>query len=283
MAKPSVPNIQETVRSVTNFLERKHIPYHVDDYCAEQLQLEGVPTCRALDIGHKSDLLIVVGGDGSLLNAARRVARDGTPVLGINRGRLGFLTDISPESIPEHLEAILAGQYIEEQRRMLKATIIRQAAPFEKAIALNDVVLYSGEIARMIEFEIWVDGVFVCSHRSDGLITSTPTGSTAYALSGGGPILHPALNAVVLVPMHPHTLSARPLVLSGDSVIEIRISADTDHVPLISCDGHVHLKTALGDTIRIEPLEKTLRLIHPTDHEYFSVLRNKLNWSARSA
>lgn len=282
MAKPSVPNIRDTVQRLLTYLQKNKLSIQVEYSCAEALELQGFDTTPKDQMGKKIDLLIVVGGDGSLLNAARTVVQDGVPVIGINRGRLGFLTDISPEDMERKLDRVLEGEFKEERRRMLQATVIREQAVITSAIALNDVVLYPGEIARMIEFEIWVDDTFVCAQRSDGLITATPTGSTAYALSGGGPILHPTLDALVLVPMHPHTLTSRPLVIDGTARIELRVLPDCDHEPLVSCDGQIHLRTNYEDIIRIERLPTELRLIHPVDHDFFTTLRNKLSWSAKT-
>lgn len=231
-------------------------------------------------IGAQSDLIIVVGGDGSLLNAARAVVADQIPVLGINRGRLGFLADILPNQIEQELGSILDGHYTQEQRFLLEAKVLRQGKIVMQGIALNDVVLYSGDIARMIDFEVFVNQRFVVRQQADGMIAATPTGSTAYALSAGGPILYPTLNAIVMVPLCPHTLSNRPIMVDGDSEIKLGITENAGLSPKLSYDGQNHFDLASGDEIFIQKHAFTLPLIHPLNHEYFSVLREKLGWNA---
>jgi NAD+ kinase len=204
------------------------------------------------------------------------------PVLGINRGRLGFLTDINPNEIDNKVTEVLNGHYIEEKRFLLNVRI--QAAKQKQTadIALNDVVLLPGDVAHMIEFSITINDQFVCNHRADGMIVATPTGSTAYALSGGGPILHPSLDALVLVPMFPHTLSARPIVVGAASVIQIKISDTNEKPPRLSCDGQKPIELPLGAIIEIQKNPQALRLIHPTDYNYFETLRLKLQWNTIS-
>ncbi|MEJ1354232.1 MAG: NAD(+) kinase [Candidatus Sedimenticola sp. (ex Thyasira tokunagai)] len=225
------------------------------------------------EIGSSCDLAIVVGGDGTLLHSARSLADYDIPLLGVNLGRLGFLTDISPSEMRRAIKQILTGHYEEEQRFLLTAEV---DGTFYTA--LNDVVIHKWNSARMIEFEVYIDGSFVDAQRSDGVIISTPTGSTAYALSGGGPLLHPSLNAIALVPICPHTLSNRPIVVSGDSTIEVRVSPniDTDHFRVTS-DGQTCLPLKSREvTIRKHP--HLVRLLHPHDHDHFNILRAKLGW-----
>jgi NAD+ kinase len=230
-------------------------------------------------LGEVSDLVIVVGGDGSFLNAARAVVPFNVPMLGVNRGRLGFLTDISPEDIEKDLTPILEGEYAKEQRSLIRVKIERDGRCIEEGDALNDIVLFGGSLARMIEFDITINKVFVVRQLSDGLIIATPTGSTAYSLSGGGPILYPTLNALVLVSMYPHTLSNRPIVIEDSSTIELRV-AETNITNLkISGDGQWHFELIPGDSIHIEKHPHQLILIHPKDYDYFSVLRQKLGWN----
>jgi NAD+ kinase len=231
------------------------------------------------ELGVDTDLVIVIGGDGSFLNAARVVVPHQVPMLGINRGRLGFLADVLPDSLEENLSAILEGHYIEEHRTLLTATINRENKKMAESTALNDIVLYSGSLARMIEFEVYINDQFVLRQRSDGLITATPTGSTAYALSGGGPILYPTLKAFVIVPMFPHTLTSRPIVVDYTSRIEIVVSKNNSIFPKLSFDGQIHFDLAPDDRIEIQKLESELKLIHPKHHDYFAVLREKLGWS----
>jgi NAD+ kinase len=279
MGKPQQPELQATLEVLVQFLKTFSIQIVLESHCHALLS-ESIAHYDADEIGKHIDLLIVIGGDGSLLKAARSVVKQGTPVLGINRGRLGFLTDILPQTIEEQLGPVLTGHYRKEDRHLLQTKIIRDGQIISESIALNDVVLYSGDIARMIEFEVYIDDTFVYKQRSDGLITATPTGSTAYALSGGGPILHPGLEALVLVPMHPHTLSSRPIVVKNQSHIKLHITPETQLEPRVSCDGQIHFTVKANDEIHIERYAKCLHLIHPNEYDYFNVLRNKLGWAS---
>lgn len=222
-----------------------------------------------------TDLAIVIGGDGTLLSSARELVDAGIPLLGINLGRLGFLVDISPDRMPEMVGAVLDGQYEEDRRFLLRCQVGDQPPQ----LALNDVVLHKWNIARMIEFETWVNGRFIDTQRSDGLIISTPTGSTAYALSGGGPLLAPGLDAIALVPICPHTLSNRPIVIQGDSKILISVcgKSDPEHVR-ITCDGQESVQFEAGDKLSVEKHPQPLRLLHPTGHDHYQILRAKLGW-----
>jgi NAD+ kinase len=227
------------------------------------------------------DLVIVVGGDGSILSASRKIASSNIPLLGINLGRLGFLTDISPDEIEARVVPVLAGDFKQTERFMLTAGISRNGEAIGSGTALNDVVLHPGMSVRMMEFELYVDGEFVYSQRSDGLIVATPTGSTAYALSAGGPLLNPELDAIVVVPLNPHTLSSRPIVLHGNAKIEIKVSSRHELHPLITCDGHDDFATEPGDTIRIHKHQHAISLIHPKDNNFYNVCRSKLGWGSR--
>lgn len=227
------------------------------------------------------DLAIVIGGDGNLLSAARTLALGKLPVLGINRGNLGFLTDINPHSIEEQLGPILQGQYHAEKRFLLATQMVRQKITLHEGNALNDVVLSQGGIGKMIEFEVYIHDQFVYSVRADGLIATTPTGSTAYALSANGPILHPELDAIALVPMFPHTLSSRPIVVKGDSSIKIVVAPHNQVYPRLSCDSQIHFSVAPGDEINIYKQKEQLTLIHPLDYCYYKTLRNKLQWGQK--
>lgn len=232
-----------------------------------------------VDVGSRADLAIVVGGDGNMLGAARVLSRFNIKVIGVNRGNLGFLTDLDPENFKEALSEVLAGNYIEEQRFLLEAEIHRHGQVKSKNAALNEVVLHPGQVAHMIEFEVYIDNIFSFSQRSDGLIVSTPTGSTAYSLSGGGPILSPSLNAISLVPMFPHTLSCRPIVVDSNKHIKLIIPPDNFGMQEISCDGQVSLPVSPGDEVHIFRSPNTLHLIHPEHYSYYHVLREKLGWS----
>ena len=233
------------------------------------------------ELATKADLVIVVGGDGSFLEAARTCVMANVPMIGVNRGRKGFLTDLSPQAIKLELEPILNGKYIEEQRFLLALSSndksLSQDTPL---IALNDIVLFNGSVAKMMEFEVSVDGKHVYRQRSDGLIMATPTGSTAYALSGGGPIVHPSLDAIVMVPMHPHTLSNRPIVLPASAKITLQVLPSRHPEPQLSFDGQVTLSAHTETEYEIKMFKQKLRLLHPKDYDYFHTLRSKLSWSA---
>jgi NAD+ kinase len=223
----------------------------------------------------KADLIITVGGDGNLLSAARIAAPNNVPILGINRGKFGFLTDIRPNEINKLIPEILAGDYHEEHRFMFNAKL---EGGDRILLALNDIIITPDNSSSMIEFEITVDNDFMCSQRSDGMIIATPTGSTAYALSGGGPILHSNLNSIVLVPMFPHSLNNRPIVLSGDSEIKITLPETSMAAARATADGQNDLPLAIGETMIIRKSKQSLRLLHPKDYSYFETLRGKLHW-----
>lgn len=227
------------------------------------------------------DLVIVVGGDGSMLGAIRALAGLDVPLLGLNRGRLGFLTDIPPEEMETGIGRVLAGEYQVSERFLLQAEVWRQGVVVAAGNAANDVVLHPGRSVRMMEFELYVDGQFVYSQHSDGLIVATPTGSTAYALSAGGPILQPQLHAIVLVPLNPHSLNSRPIVIGGDSVIEIRVGVRDELHPAITCDGQYELGTGPDDVIRVRRQHRPVRLIHPVGHNFYQICRTKLGWGSR--
>ncbi|WP_243976135.1 NAD(+) kinase [Vibrio natriegens] len=234
-----------------------------------------------VELGQNADLAIVVGGDGNMLGAARILSRFDVPVIGVNRGNLGFLTDLNPDDFQAALKAVLDGEYIEEERFLLEAEVHRHGQIKSHNAALNEAVLHPGQIAHMIEFEVYIDESFAFSLRADGLIVSTPTGSTAYSLSGGGPILSPSLNAISLVPMFPHTLSSRPLVVDGNRRIKLLVSPENRGTQEVSCDGQVSLPVSPGDEIHIYQSPNVLKLVHPKGYSYYHVLRNKLGWSSK--
>jgi len=250
---------------------------------ASMLPGHGLQVASKKLIGEICDLAIVVGGDGSLLGAARDLSKSSIPILGVNRGRLGFLTDISPEELEQRLARVLEGEYIEEKRFLLDTHVKRNGEPMGFGTALNDIVLHPGRSTRMIGFDLYIEGQFVYSQRSDGLIVSTPTGSTAYALSAGGPIMHPKLDAIVLVPMFPHTLSSRPIVVDGGSEIKLIIDEANETWPQVSCDGQQELACAPGDSISIAKKPFRLNLIHPSDHNFYATCREKLGWASTIA
>ncbi len=272
---------RDTVETVAKYLTDLGISVSIETKTAKTLKNCTSPTFLQDNLPKQTDLVLVIGGDGSLLNAAHLALPHDLPVLGVNRGRLGFLTDIHPNEL-DRIGAVLSGQYKMEERFLLSTTHHESNQNTHKDIALNDVVLLPGDLAQMIEFDIFVDDHFVCHQRADGLIVATPTGSTAYALSGGGPILHPELNAIALVPMFPHTLSSRPFVVSGDAKISLVINKKNEASPCISCDGQRRIPVTPGSKIRIQKNKKTLKLIHPDNYEYFATLREKLGWQSEA-
>jgi NAD+ kinase len=250
----------------------------LDESIAGMLPDTPVSVVDRATLAGQCDLAIVVGGDGTLLNAARSLASSGISVLGVNLGRLGFLVDVLPEDMLPLLEEILAGNYMVEERALLHAMVARNGETLSETTALNDVIVHKKDIARLIELDTWIDGYFLSANRADGLIVATPTGSTAYALSGGGPILHPGLQALTLVPICPHTLSNRPIVIPDRSAIEIMVHEGKLEAQL-SCDGQVGQVLRPGDRITVRKHEHTLRLLHPPGHDFFTILRKKLRWS----
>jgi NAD+ kinase len=278
IGKAADRNVAATLRTLIKFLKGHKARILLDEDIADMVAGDSSNVVDRNLLAMKCDLAIVVGGDGTLLNAARSLAEPGVAVLGINLGRLGFLVDVSPEDMTLQLEKIFAGDYTEEERTLLHASVTRNGDPVDDSAALNDVTIHKKDIARMIELDTWINGHFLNTNRSDGLIIATPTGSTAYALSGGGPILHPGLEAFTLVPICPHTLSYRPIVINDDAIIEIVIHEGTLQAQ-ISCDGQVNLTLDPGDRIRVRRHDHSLRLIHPPGHDYFDILRRKLRWS----
>jgi NAD+ kinase len=271
-------NVSTTLHRLVEHLESRQLPILLDEGIADMLPDSAHPVANRDSLAQQCDLAIVVGGDGTLLNAARSLAEPGVAVLGVNLGRLGFLVDVSPEDMDHKLQAILDGNFDEEARTLLHATVTRGDEKISASNALNDVVIHKKDIARMIELDTWINGQFLNTNRSDGLIIATPTGSTAYALSGGGPVLHPALEAITLVPICPHTLSNRPIVLHDNATIEVVIHPGALQAQ-ISCDGQVNSTLDPGDRITIRKHDHTLRLLHPPGHDYYEVLRKKLRWS----
>jgi len=277
--KPGDSHVASTLTTLTSDLSKRGCEVILDTSAAAYFDTPEAPVLERQALGERCDLVIVVGGDGSMLSAARSLVESGVAMLGINLGRLGFLADVSPNEMCERLNEILAGNFEEEQRALLHARLIREGQTISESDALNDVVVHKWDIARMIDLDTRIDGRFLNSLRADGLIVSTPTGSTAYALSGGGPIIDPALHALVLVPICPHTLSNRPIVVSDKSSIEVLVHGDDSRQAQITCDGQVNFELIAGDIVRIERKSKPLRLIHPQQHDHFEIMRKKLRWA----
>lgn len=280
IARQDRPGLAETLITLVRFLKKHDIDFVVEESSKPLLSQENCRYISYDNVGKDVDLVIVIGGDGSLLRAAKVASQYDTPILGVNRGSLGFLTDINPEDMTEKVAAVLEGHYTQEHRALLSMIMHHEGgAIVAEKIALNDVVLLPGkEAARLIEFDVNVDKRFLCHQRGDGLIVATPTGSTAYTLSAGGPIIEPDLNAHVIVPLLPHTLSMRPIVVSATKAIKITIANDTESLPIVSCDGETPIALPAGGHIHITQSHRSLRLLHPVNYDYFHTLRSKLHW-----
>ena len=239
---------------------------------------DSIVSCPESEFASRADLIVAIGGDGTLLYAARLVAGRPVPLLGINRGRLGFLTDVGAASMLEDVESVLAGRFTEDRRSLLSARLEQRGAAPVSALALNDVVLAKVDTGRTLDFETSINGRFVNSHGGDGIVVATATGSTAYALSCGGPIVEPDLDVWVLAPISPHTLSDRPIVVRADSSVQIRLSERLGARAQVTCDGVSLGEMEHGDQLLIEGADTTITLLHPPGYDYYRLLRSKLHW-----
>jgi len=273
------PSVASTMEELCHILQKRGCEVVLEEYTASGMPNNlDLPIRSMDDIGH-CDLAITVGGDGTLLNAARNLIETDVPLLGINLGRLGFLVDVSPNEMNTRINEILNGEFEEEHRILLTTRIEHHnGGAHSVSDAFNDVVVHKWEVARMIETETYINGCFLNSMRSDGLIVSTPTGSTAYALSSGGPILDPDMDAMILVPISPHTMSYRPIVIDGESVVEIFVKEGPLSHAQVTCDGQINLGVVSGDKIQIRKKDRYVRLIHPRQHNHYEILRAKLHW-----
>ena len=271
------PRVGEAMQTLAHHLLGKGCAVRVVADEALVLAGEGVHTVPERDLARDADLIVAIGGDGTMLHAARMAATADVPVLGINRGRLGFLADVGPEQMIQSVDDALGGRCRAERRMLLAAHILADGQPID-ALALNDVVVAKRETGRMVDVRTWVNGAYVNTHVGDGFIIATPTGSTAYALSCGGPILHPSLDAVVLVPVCPHTLSDRPIVVPSSSVVEIELADRFESRAQVVCDGIVLCDLDPGVRLRIERAKVHATLLHPPGHDYYRILRSKLHW-----
>ncbi len=277
IGKYQSPEIGETLRTLANFLRGYGGTVLIEQGTASSTGTSGFPIANYEEIGARADLAVILGGDGTMLNTARRMVEYGVPLVGINQGRLGFMTDISRHDMLERFAELLQGHYTTDRRFLLEATILRGGECALRALALNDVVVNKGELGRMIEFEVKIDSEFIYNQRSDGMIVCTPTGSTAYALSANGPILHPAVPGIALVPLCPHALSNRPITVSDGSTIEITLVAP--HDARVHFDGQTSFDARAGDCVRIARSAHSVTLLHPPGYSYFAMLREKLRWS----
>jgi NAD+ kinase len=266
----------ETVNLIISALGKyADVPVHCLD---SDFSLENFPTLSIEELVDRSDLVISLGGDGTLLSAARALVDKGTPLVGINLGRLGFLADVSVNDFEQHMIEVIAGNYTIENRFFIEGEIHKPNQAVSSDIALNDIILHSHESLSMIEYELYSDGNLIHKQRADGVIVSTPTGSTAYALSGGGPIMHPSLETLAIVPICPHTLSNRPIVLAASQEIDLRL-CQAESVARVNYDGHSTVIVNAEDRIRIKRSPKSIALLHPQNYDYFQILRAKLYWS----
>jgi NAD+ kinase len=271
------PDIIEPLSRLGRYLRSRGLEVVLDCLTASNMPENEYPVIEMEEIGLRANLAIVLGGDGTMLNIARKLAPFSVPLVGINQGRLGFLTDLSIDTMKETLGSMLEGQYIAERRMLLCAKVLRDNNVMFDALALNDVAVSRGIGGNMIEFEVRINGEYVYSLRSDGLIVATPTGSTAYALSSGGPILHPGLDLIALVPVSPHTLSNRPIIVGPDAVVEVLMHHTA--VALVHSDSHSHFDLREHDRVAVRRSPHTVTLLHPSNHSYYRMLREKLGWS----
>jgi NAD+ kinase len=281
-AKTSGQHIAETIKHTCDFLQKRGHKVVFDATSANMLDIPtNIERLASHEIGKFCDLVIVVGGDGSLLKAARAIVNHNIPILGVNRGNLGFLADVNPNDLNNTLGPILDGEYFEEQRVVLHATLIQEQKTHDGHLAINDIVVHHGDIARLIEFQVYINDQFVVDQRADGIIASTPTGSTAYALSGGGPIVYPTLDVLSLVPMFPHALNTRPIVIDKTSKIRIILNHSNRIDAKFSCDGQMHITLKPGNEVHLQANKNNLRLLHPRNYNYFVALQKKLGWNVK--
>ncbi len=273
------PRVAEPMQILARYLTKAG----VNVLAADSLQLElAVTRMQETDLCDVADLIIAIGGDGTMLYAGRLARESGTPILGINRGRLGFLADVTPDEMINSVEQVLQGNYARDSRMLLEARLLTDTGTESTAFALNDVVLQRRETGRMVDFSTRIAGKYVNTHSGDGLIIATPTGSTAYALSCGGPIIEPELNAVAVVPICPHTLTDRPLVISAEQTIEVVLLERDDTLAEVTVDGFSMGEIRPTDRLVISAAEQRITLVHPPSYDFYGILRSKLFWGRDS-
>lgn len=275
LTKPKFPEVKATLQAVVNWLRDRKIDVILDNTSASLLNERG--GVQKTQLAQKADVLLILGGDGTMLNAARLAGERGIPILGVNMGGLGFLTEVRLEHLYPSLERVFANEYVLDERLMLGTHIHRHGETVAQGVVLNDVVISKGTLARMIELRIAIQGQFVTNLRGDGLIVSTPTGSTAYSLSAGGPIINPAVRSLILAPICPHTLTHRPLIVPNDVEIEVSLTSK-DEGAMATLDGQVGVAMTQGDTVALKVSEHRTRLIRFPESSYYGVLREKLKW-----
>ncbi|MBM3358746.1 MAG: NAD kinase [Betaproteobacteria bacterium] len=277
IGKYKSPEVSGPLLKLAQFLEQRKVKVLIDRLTGAQIGDAPYPVLPLEELGKQADLAIVIGGDGTMLNIARTLAPYDVALVGVNQGRLGFLTDISVDTMFDTIGAILEGKFVAEDRMLLAGEVWSGAGKVAEGLAFNDVVVSKGARGNMIEFEVRIDGQFIYNQRADGLIVASPTGSTAYALSTGGPIVHPSLSVMALVPVSPHTLSNRPIVISSSCTVEIIVRGDSD--PRVHFDSHSHHGLRDGDRVVARRFPRPLSLLHPAGHSYYDMLREKLNWN----
>ena len=275
LTKPKFPEVKETLQEVVTWLRARNIAAVLDNTSAVLLGESG--GLQKTQLAQKADVLLVLGGDGTMLNAARLAGERGIPILGVNMGGLGFLTEVRLENLYPSLERVFANEYVIDERLMLGTHIHRHGETVAQGLVLNDVVVSKGTLARMIELKVSIQGQFVTNLRGDGLIISTPTGSTAYSLSAGGPIINPAVHSLILTPICPHTLTHRPLIVPDDSEIDVSLTSK-DEGAMATLDGQVGVALTQGDTVVIKATDFRTKLIRFPETHYYGVLREKLKW-----
>jgi NAD+ kinase len=275
----SVEAIKTTLKELVSYLHSRERQTILDKRCAELINSDNSDIFDANELGDHCDLVIAIGGDGTMLKASHALSDFNVPLLGVNLGHVGFLADISADNISKNMDEILNGNYVEDIRFLLNGQVFRNSKCIYEDYALNDIVIQKWNIGHLLELKTYIDGTFVHTHRSDGMIISSPTGSTAYALAGGGPIVQPSLDALLLVPICPHSLTNRPIVVDGKSSIEVVVTTREIDSARLAIDGEVRLELASNDRIRVNKKDKSIKLIHPPEHDQFHILREKLNWS----
>ncbi|CAG4889360.1 NAD kinase [Paraburkholderia gardini] len=277
VGRSHTPGIGEPLTELASCIARRGFDVVFEADTAQEIGVTGYPALRPDEIGARADVAVVLGGDGTMLGIGRQLAPYRTPLIGINHGRLGFITDIPISDMREIVPQMLAGSFEREERTLLEARIMRDGEPIYHALAFNDVVVNRSGFSGMAELRVSVDGRFMYNQRSDGLIVATPTGSTAYALSSAGPILHPRLQGLVLVPIAPHALSNRPIVIPDDSAVSIQIISGRD--VNVNFDMQSFTALELNDTIDVRRSRHTVPFLHPVGYSYYATLRKKLHWN----
>lgn len=277
IGKYKSPEIAGPLLELGRFLQDRGVRVLLDRLTASHIGDCPYPVLGLEELGKEADLAIVIGGDGTMLNIARTFAPYDVALVGVNQGRLGFLTDISVDTMFDTIGDILDGKFMAEARMLLEGEVDRGGEKVFEVLAFNDVIVSKGAKGSMLDLEVRIDGQFIYNQRADGLIVATPTGSTAYALSSGGPIVHPSLSVIALVPVSPHTLSNRPIVISSDCTVEIVVHSAPD--PRVHFDSHSHFDLREGDRVVVRRYPHAISLLHPVGHSYYGMLREKLNWN----